>query len=197
MKLSALITAGFGVLFSVVPAAAFETSIDPATVPPVKSTRANLYLSSHDAFVALFRDPDIFLVDVRDPQEISLSGHPEPVDAIVPVRVLTDVMDPETGDYALADNPAFLAQMDSMIARFGLSKSDPIIVTCGSGRRSAEAARRLIDAGYTSVWHIIDGYSGEERPGMNIANAWDLAGLPWTKTKIVPGSAWDSLFQIN
>ncbi len=165
-----------------------------ADVPFVKRTPQELYLTSEAAFSVLQDNPDILFIDVRDPGEIAVAGHPEPLDAIVPIRVHVDEFDERLGQYKLADNPAFLGQMDAMLIRFEKTKSDRIIVTCGSGWRSAKAARRLAQAGYTDVWHIIDGYEGEERPGINLQNAWQLAGLPWTTTATVPGSRWDLLF---
>lgn len=197
MKSSSLLIAVFGVFLTVSHAIAFESSVDGASVPPHKVTPVGLYLSSQDAHKALSRDPDILFIDVRDPDEISLAGHPVPVDAIVPVMRLTAEMDPETGSYIMSDNPDFLAAMTETIDRLAYDKSAPIIVTCGSGRRSAMAVRQLNMAGYSRVWHIVDGYPGDEQPGINIANAWEMAGLPWTTTAIVPGSAWDSLFPTN
>ena len=76
-----------------------------------------------------------------------------------------------------------------VMANENKSNDDLIIVTCGSGMRSAAAAQRLIDAGYTNVWHISDGYDGDELPGINTQNAWRLAGLPWTNAPVF-GDEW-------
>ena len=165
------------------------------SVPAAKATPLDLYLTSRDAYEMVTADPDILFIDVRDPVEISLDGHPEPVDAIVPIKLFSDVISYETGDPELVENPGFLGQMDRTVAAAGRSKADRIIVSCGNGRRSALAVRRLAAAGYTDVWHIPDGYPGDEAPGRNTDNAWRMAGLPWSTTAIVPGSAWALLFE--
>ena len=176
-------------VLSIGPAQGIETSVDASSVPAHKTTAHDQYLSSHDAFAALERDPDILFIDVRDPIEISMTGRPAPIDAIVPVRIQTDMRDPELNEYALVDNPAFLESMTLVLSMNGKTKSDLIIVTCGSGWRSAAAARILIDNGYTNVWHITDGYPGDEKPGLNVENAWKLAGLPWSY-EVTLGSEW-------
>lgn len=200
MNVSTFFAAVFGFSASTMSVAAFEqtalfaSSVDAASLPPHKVTPAGLYLSSFDAHAVLSKAPEILFIEVRDPGEVSISGHPVPVDAIVPVMILTPKKDPDTGAYMLADNPDFLAAMRQVATKLGHKRTDPIIITCGSGRRSAMAVRRLNMAGYPNVWHIVDGYPGDDKQGMNVANAWEMAGLPWTRTAIVPGSAWDSLF---
>lgn len=171
----------------------FASSIDSVEVPAIKVTPLKLYLSSVDAFDILEQDSDILFIDVRDPVEIAQTGHPAAIDAIVPTKIHSDQYDADLGEYVLKDNPAFVPMMDEMIAQFGKSKHDKIIITCGSGWRSAEAVRKLSKAGYTNVWHIVDGYDGETKPGRNSKNAWKLAGLPWSKSK-VPGGEWIMMF---
>lgn len=48
--------------------------------------------------------------------------------------------------------------------------------------RSAAAARQLIEAGYTDVWNLIEGFEGDKNPetGRRELNGWRNAGLPWT-----------------
>jgi len=162
----------------------FQSSVDPAQLHEVKKTPQMQYLTSVEAYALVTADPDIFFIDVRDPLEIMLSGHPLQVDAIVPMRIQSTVFDEELKEWALEDNPDFLMHMDAALEDFGKAKNDMIIITCGSGRRSALAARKLHKAGYTNVWHITDGYEGEEKRGLNTANAWKIAGLPWSYSRI-------------
>ncbi len=169
-----------------------QSSIKPENLIEAKVTPPNKYLSSKDAFHLLKDDPDIFFVDVRDPIEISHMGHPALIDAIVPLRVQTEKFDKGLGEYSLQENPQFLNAMYKAIKVSGKSKHDMIIVTCGSGYRSAEAVRKLVKAGYTNVWHIPDGYAGDEKPGLNTHNAWNLAKLPWSHS-IIHGSEWIKL----
>ena len=162
----------------------FQSSVDQSQLRSEKRTPQMKYLSSQDAFDILTADPNILFVDVRDPVEVKLHGHPSLVDAVIPLRAQSSEFDDVLLEWVLRDNPNFLMYMDDALQTFGKTKTDMIIITCGSGWRSAEAARRLHADGFTDVWHITDGYPGEEKPGINIANAWQLAGLPWSYDQV-------------
>jgi len=162
----------------------FSSDVRASDVMPEKATPFGLYMSSSKAHRLVSEDPDILLVDVRDPLEIALLGHPQPVDAVVPIHVQSDLFDPEINEYALVPNGKFLDQRSEVLSEAGKSKHDLIILTCGSGYRSAEAARKLSSAGYTNVWHIPNGYVGDDKIGMNVQNAWLNAGLPWSYSLI-------------
>lgn len=159
-----------------------------------KTTPFEKYITSKDAYKMVSEDPYILFIDVRDPIEITQSGHPENLDAIVPFRIQTNRINKEHGGYVLVDNPAFLKSMAKILAINGKSKHDMIIITCGSGRRSAQAVRVLAKNGYTNVWHITDGYTNDEKPGLNEHNAWQLQDLPWTYD-IIRGSEWIKLIE--
>lgn len=79
-------------------------------------------------------------------------------------------------------NPDFVAQTDAIIAREGKSKSDPVFLICRSGGRSAVGARMLIEAGYTNVWNLVEGFEGDMNrdTGQRDRNGWRNAGLPWS-----------------
>lgn len=160
------------------------SSVDASLLPSLKLTPQMKYLTSNDAYELLAQDPNILFIDVRDPVEVRLFGHPAEIDAIIPVQAQSTVFDEDLKEWALKDNPNFIMYMEDALAHFRMEKTDTIIVTCGSGRRSALAARKLHEAGFTDVWHIPDGYAGEEKPGINIANAWKLAGLPWSYERV-------------
>jgi rhodanese-related sulfurtransferase len=73
----------------------------------------------------------------------------------------------------------FVAERIPGALLFPLSGFDPeslpvdgrkrLIFQCGTGRRSAEAARRLLEAGSDEAWHLAGGLKG-----------WKEAGLPLT-----------------
>ena len=161
-----------------------QSSINASLLREVKLTPQQKYLTSVEAYRLLEKNPDILFVDVRDPVEVMLSGHPRFIDAIVPVRAQSTEFDDELKQWVLKDNPNFVMYMEQALDLHGKTKDDMIIVTCGSGWRSAQAARQLHDAGFTDVWHIPDGYEGEDLPGFNIKNAWQLAGLPWSFERV-------------
>ena len=168
------------------------SSVDPASLPAFKQTGQGKYLSSADAFAVLTDDPDILFVDVRDPVEVSMTGRPMPVDAVVPVRVQQIGPGTLPDPSRLSLNPDFVPMLRALVTAQGRSRDDMIIVTCGSGRRSAQASRILEHAGFSDVWHVTDGYEGDDRPGFNAQHAWRDAGLPWTDTPVSP-SYWQLL----
>ncbi|MDH3666843.1 MAG: rhodanese-like domain-containing protein [Paracoccaceae bacterium] len=75
--------------------------------------------------------------------------------------------------------------------RAGRTRFDPVFVICRSGGRSAIAARQLVDAGYTNVWNLVEGFEGDKNPetGQRELNGWRNAGLPWAY-KLSSDTAW-------
>jgi len=166
------------------------SSVDAAGLPKSKQTSLGLYLTPQDAQAALVADPGIVFIDVRDPIEVSFIGHADGVDANVPVEVASHRFDPKGGHYAMDDNPNFLAEVDAVVAREGRGKADPVFVICRSGSRSAAAARRLAEAGYTNVWNLVEGFEGDkDQSGQRAVNGWRNAGLPWSY-KLDEKTAW-------
>jgi len=163
--------------------------VDIENISIEKQTSLEKYLTSKQAYQILSKQPDILFIDVRDTIEIARSGHPTPIDAIVPLKIQTSVFDPELGEFILEDNPNFAAEILDVLEAENKTREEMIILTCGSGMRSAKAVERLVALGYTDVWHIPDGYDGEDKPGLNTQNAWKLAGLPWSHD-IIHGSEW-------
>lgn len=195
MKLGRVLTSIlFASLVSPVFGEDLKTDVDEATLTDPKLSPLGLYISSKKAYELLNEEPEILFIDVRDPVEVALTGHPEPVDKIVPVRLQSDVYDKEIEEFALVPNSSFLKEMKQTLKESGKSRHDAIFVTCGSGYRSGEAVRILSAAGYTNVWQIPDGYDGEEKRGMNSQNAWQNAGLPWSR-KLVPSTPWVKVFR--
>ena len=171
--------------------ASIQSDIDPATVKPAKATPLGLYLTPQEAHRALSENPDILFIDVRDPIEVTFVGHAEGVDKIIPVGLSTHEVDPETGQYGMVANDGFVADVDALVAAQGKSKSDPIIVSCRSGSRSAVAVRKLAAAGFTNVWNLVEGFEGDKAAdGTRAKNGWRNAGLPWSY-KLSPGVAWE------
>jgi len=188
--LTVMIVAGVAILPDRAPRP--EAEAYAAGVAPEKSTELGLYLSSQEAFAFLQDHPDTLFIDTRDPVEVSNMGHPMGIDAILPVNVHSDEYLESRAEYALVRNPDFGRMWSDISTAFGVKKDDVIIVTCGNGRRSAIAVNALVAEGYTNVWHIVDGYEGEElehRNGRSTQHAWQLAGLPWGNDTNLPGSA--------
>jgi len=175
-----------------VAAGPFETNVDPAQLSDRQRTPLGLYLTPHEAHASLQRDPGILFVDVRDPIEISFVGHPNGLDKIIPLGIVTHQVDPISGQYRMANNPNLVAEFDALLAQTGKTRQDAIFVTCRSGARSAVAVRQLAGAGYTNVWNLIEGFEGDrDANGTRSLNGWRNAGLPWGY-RLGPGVAWQA-----
>ena len=178
-------------LASTVWANQIKTELDASQVSKSRQTPFGLYLTPKEAFAAISASPEIVMIDVRDPVEISFVGHPKPMDGNVPLRTISREFDPKSGAYKMISNANFVDDVDALMKRLGFSKNDPVFVTCRSGPRSAVAARLLHKAGYTNVWNLIEGFEGSIDPttGARSKNGWRNAGLPWSY-KISATAAW-------
>ncbi len=174
-------------------AADLVSDVSVSALKASKMTPLGFYVSSSKAHELLTGQPEILFVDVRDPVEVALTGHPASIDKIVPVRLQSDVFDTAINEFVLVPNKNFLKEMTATLKAAGKTRDDVIFLTCGSGYRSAEAVRILAAAGYTNVWHIPDGYDGDDRRGMNTQNAWQNAGLPWSR-HLVMDTPWVKVF---
>lgn len=163
-------------------------AVDPAALPEAKRTPLGLYMTAAEAAAAAER---AFFVDVRDPLELELVGAPTGIDANIPAALLTRDYDPARRGHAWEPNPGFPAEVEAALAARGFGKDHPILVSCRSGGRSALAARRLIAAGFTEVWNVVDGFEGDmdRATGARDMNGWRNAGLPWSY-EIAPEVAW-------
>ncbi len=175
------------------PAAALDlaSSVAEADVPERKQTTIGLYLSMEDAAAALEADPSIVFIDVRDPVEATLVGHPDPIDAIVPLQTITHEFNPEKGVYTYAPNPSFVEDVAKIVAREGGETDDPIFITCRGGVMTARAVDALAEAGYSNVWALYEGVEGGVDPETDhrTIDGWKNAGLPWSY-KITAEQAW-------
>lgn len=159
-----------------------RSSVDAASLKDTKTTPLGLYLTPKDAHAALQADASIVFVDVRDPIEVAFVGHAEGMDGNIPVKLATHRFDAAEGDYVMEPNSGFVAQVEALMAREGRGKADPVFVMCRSGGRSAAAARQLIQAGFTNVWNLVEGFEGDrdKATGQRTLNGWRNAGLPWS-----------------
>ncbi len=100
-------------------------------------TKASVKTLSQADFKKTFENKEnLQLLDVRTPQEIAqgkISGADE-----------LDIYDP---------------QFTSKISTLNYDKSQPVIVYCKAGGRSAQAAQILIDHGFEKVYNLEGGYS--------------------------------------
>jgi rhodanese-related sulfurtransferase len=134
-------------------------------------------------------------VDVRTRAEVMYLGTPTVTDAVVPLVNVAGgftVWDDAKETFKTDLDEGFVAQLDKRLAQKGLTKTDPIILMCRSGDRSARAINMLLaDKGYTRVYSVVDGFEGDmSKAGRRDVNGWKNAGLPWTyeldKAKVMP-----------
>ena len=163
--------------------------VDPASVPEIKRSRLQLYLTATEAHDIYTREParTLFL-DVRTRAEAMYVGVPSDADALVPYvehqELMTD-WDDRRGMYQLMANSDFLTEAETRLKQKGLTKADRVILICRSGDRSAHAADLLANAGYTRVYSVVDGFEGDTakdgpKAGQRVVNGWKNAGLPWS-----------------
>jgi rhodanese-related sulfurtransferase len=163
-------------------------AFDAAAVPEPKRTKLGQYLSSQEAakFMNQNASKALFL-DVRTPAEVTFLGMPVQADANVPYMKDPDfpAWDSAKGTFKLELNPDFLPEVRRRLASKALKPDDPIVLICRSGDRSAAAANLLAQAGFKSVYSVVDGYEGDlakdgPKAGQRVVNGWKNAGLPWT-----------------
>jgi rhodanese-related sulfurtransferase len=170
----------------------FETD----KLPAPKRSRLGLYLSAPQALEMKQKEGDKALfVDVRTRAEVMYLGTPTVTDAVVPLVNAVGgftVWDDAKETFKTDLDEAFVGQLEKRLAQKGLTKTDPIILLCRSGDRSARAINMLLtDKGYTKVYSVVDGFEGDmSKAGRRDVNGWKNAGLPWTyeldKAKVMP-----------
>ena len=171
------------------PAQGLAGDVDPASVPEIKRSKLQLYLTPQDAYEIMRKDAaHTLFLDVRTRAEAMYVGMPTIADALVPYvehpEMMTD-WDERRHMYSLMANSDFLPEAESRLKAKGLTKADRVILICRSGDRSARAADLLANAGYTQVYSITDGFEGDAakegpKAGQRVVNGWKNAGLPWS-----------------
>ncbi|MCU0809617.1 MAG: rhodanese-like domain-containing protein [Thiobacillaceae bacterium] len=134
-------------------------AVDPASLPDIKKTRT--------------------------PEELLFVGVPQGIDGNAPFGIMNyNKWDEKKQTYVRFPNPDFLSQFEYWAMDKGTEKTDPILLICRSGDRSALGADFLAKQGYTNVWSVVDGFEGDmakEGPnkGRRAVNGWKNIGLPW------------------
>jgi len=107
------------------------------------------------------------LVDVRSAEERKFVGH---VPGSLHVAWATGT--------SLTRNPRFVRELEAKVR-----KTDPVILLCRSGKRSALAAEAAAKAGFTQVFNVSEGFEGElnDKQQRGSADGWRFRGLPWVQ----------------
>jgi rhodanese-related sulfurtransferase len=115
-------------------------------------------LSPQETHALLTTTPTAVYIDVRTVSEFA-SGHPRGKIVNIPIVF----HHPTTKE--IYPNPSFLEVVQSLYA-----KDAPLIIGCEKGTRARQAADQLLQAGYTNVCVMQEGYPG-----------WREQQLPTTK----------------
>ncbi len=120
------------------------------------------------------------LVDVRTAQEYHFAGH-VPASLNIPAFVWGEWKE-HMRSFSLDENPDFLTEFEG---RFP-DKDEPAIIMCRSGHRSVIAIANLVQAGYTNLYHMWEGFEGLAvrdkdllHGGTRFADGWKNRGLPY------------------
>lgn len=151
-------------------------------------TPFDLYLTPEEAYsLKQERGDSIAFIDIRTRGEVKYIGLASSIDGHIPVRFLRDdyAWSERSSTYRTRLNPAFVEDVDRLMASMGLDRQSPIILMCQSGSRVPEAARLLHAAGFSEVYTQYQGFEGlkatrGEQKGHRVVNGWKNAGLPWS-----------------
>lgn len=174
----------------VVLGSATALAVEPDAVPAPKRTKLSQYFSAQEAagYVGKNASKTLFL-DVRTPAELAFVGMPTIVDANVPYMVEPDfpAWDDAKATLKLERNSDFTSEVRRRLSEKGLGPDSTIVLICRSGDRSAAAANLLAEAGFKTVYSVIDGVEGDlakdgPKAGQRAVNGWKNAGLPWSYT---------------
>lgn len=114
------------------------------------------------------------LIDIRSSMEYLFVGHP-----VGSVHIAW--IDEPDWDV----NPGFAAEVERMLAARckGLDPKTETaaVLCCRSGKRTRDAGAALLEAGFTRVLHVDEGFEGErdERQHRSTLGGWRFHGLPW------------------
>lgn len=110
------------------------------------------------------------LVDVRTPEEWSVSGIPDLSRLAKEPLLLSWVFAPDR-----RQNPQF---KDEVVSRFP-EKNTPLIFMCSAGGRSGQAAEAMSQHGYQCCFNMVNGF--ERIDAMPKRSGWLPSGLPWKR----------------
>ena len=155
---------------------------------------------SIEAYDMLNTVPDTYLIDVRTRPEYQLVGHP--INAyLFPYMFWGGNLEKRDDlyEYTLGKkNKAFLKEISKVF-----KKTDNLLILSRDGTRSTLAAKELLDAGFTKVYEVLDGFEGARFPVFKDSHknkfyrqlakrnkiysfnhrrhyGWQWWGLPWT-----------------
>ncbi|MBF0340124.1 MAG: rhodanese-like domain-containing protein [Magnetococcales bacterium] len=125
------------------------------------------HLTPDEAF-RLVAAPETLFIDIRSEVEHFFVGSP---------RGVINIPWQDAPDFEL--NPDFVQD----VARAAKSRERTIVLICRSGHRSIDAGNRLLQEGFQSIYHVLEGFEGDrdENHHRSSVNGWRFRGLPWVQ----------------
>jgi len=108
---------------------------------------------------------------VRSKLEYSYIGHP---------LVAKNIVWKDYPGWEINEN--FVQEIEELArSKTAIHKDRPILLICRSGARSMDAALKLEEAGYTTLFNIDEGFEGDKDDynHRSKVNGWKFHGLPW------------------
>lgn len=131
-------------------------------------------LNPKQAWQMLQDDPRAVLIDIRSNMEFLFVGHPAGA-------VHVPWIDEPDWDV----NPHFVTEVRKVMLGGIVCEGDegcaPVILICRSGKRSRDAGKKLVEAGFKQVFHVAEGFEGEldDHHHRSSLGGWRFHGLPW------------------
>jgi rhodanese-related sulfurtransferase len=132
-------------------------------------------LSPNQACELIEQEPRAILIDIRSTMEYLFVGHPKGAVHI-----------PWIDEPEWTINPHFVTEVRKLLLGGAVCAEDgtgcaPVILICRSGKRSLEAGKTLLEAGFRRVFHVTEGFEGDldESHHRSTRGGWRFHGLPW------------------
>jgi rhodanese-related sulfurtransferase len=131
-------------------------------------------VTPREAWELVQGDARAVLVDIRSTMEYLFVGHPKGAVHI-----------PWIDEPEWTVNPHFVTDIRKLMLGGAVCDTEggcaPVILICRSGKRSKEAGKTLLQAGFRSVYHVSTGFEGDldEHHHRSTLGGWRFEGLPW------------------
>ena len=131
-------------------------------------------LSSREAWQLLESEPRATLIDIRSTMEYLFVGHPR---RAIHVSWIDEP--------AWTVNPHFVTEVRKVMLGGAMPHDGvaaaPVVLVCRSGKRSIDAGKALIGAGFENVHYVEHGFEGDldENHHRSTRGGWRFDGLPW------------------
>ncbi|MDX1432918.1 MAG: rhodanese-like domain-containing protein [Gammaproteobacteria bacterium] len=131
-------------------------------------------LTPKEAWQLLQDEPRAVLVDIRSTMEFLFVGHPSGALHVAWI---------DEPDWTV--NPHFVTDVRKVMLGGATAHGDiggaAVILICRSGKRSIDAGGALLEAGFSRVYHVDEGFEGEldDNHHRGTLGGWRFNGLPW------------------